>query len=330
MINLNELDFVGKGLSRPECVLVDSKGDLHIADWRGGVTIIQNQFNLKTIVSKKDFNLKPNGIAILKGNDGWLVTHLGDDDGGVFHLSMEGNLDPFLLEVDKTALPPTNYVHIDYLGRTWITVSTRLCPRILACRSDHADGFIILVDEKGPRIVAENLGYTNECIVDPLTNRLYLNETFGRRLSFFDIEENGSLSKKQTVCEFEFGEFPDGLTFDVEGGIWITSIVSNRVIRIAPDGKRQIILEDSNLSHLDWVEQAYLNSSLERKHLDTVGGKILKNISSLAFGGKDMKTAFLGCLQGDSIATFRSEIAGARPTHWEPKAFKELHSKCIN
>ena len=43
-----------------------------------------------------------------------------------------------------------------------------------------------------------------------------------------------------------------------------------------------------------------------------------------------MKTAFLGCLQGDSIATFRSEIAGARPTHWEPKAFKELHSKCIN
>ena len=327
MIKLNELNFVGKHLARPECVLVDAKGDLHIADWRGGVTIIQNQTNFKTVVSNADFNLKPNGIAILDENDGWLVTHLGDTDGGVFHLSMEGHLEPFILEVDKTALPPTNYVHVDHLGRTWITVSTRLSPRILGCRPDHADGFIVLVDNKGPRIVADNLGYTNECIVDPLTNRLYLNETFGRRLSFFDIEDNGSLSNKQIVCEFEFGEFPDGLTFDVEGGIWVTSIVSNRVIRITPEGKKQIILEDNTLSHLDWVEEAYLNSSLERRHLDTTGGKILKNISSLAFGGKDMKTAFLGCLQGDFIATFRTEIAGARPAHWDPKTLKELYSK---
>ena len=302
-------------------------GDLHVADWRGGVTIIQNQTDSKTILSKGDFNLKPNGIAILKGNDGWLVAHLGDNDGGVFHLSKMGDLEPFLLEVDKTALPPTNYVHVDHLARTWITVSTRLRPRIFGCRPDHADGFIVLVDNNGPRIVAENLGYTNECIVDPVTNRLYLNETFGRRLSFFDIEENGSLSNKQIAYEFQFGEFPDGLTFDVEGGIWITSIVSNRVIRITREGKKQIILEDNSFSHLDWVEQAYLSSSLERRHLDTVGGKILKNISSLAFGGVDMKTAFLGCLQGDSIATFRSEIAGARPSHWDPKSLEELYSK---
>ena len=327
MIKLSELNFVGKDLSRPECVLVDCRGRLHIADWRGGVTVIENQTDLKTIVAKGDFNLKPNGIAILKGNDGWLVTHLGDSDGGVFHLSLEGELTPFIVEVDKTALPPTNYVHVDHLGRAWVTVSTRLCPRILGCRPDHADGFIILVDKKGPRIVADNLGYTNECIVDPLTNRLYLNETFGRRLSFFDIEENGSLSRKQIVCEFDSGEFPDGLTFDVQGGIWITSIVSNRVIRITPDGKKQIILEDNNLAHLDWVEKAYLNCSLERKHLDTAGGQILKNISSLAFGGKDMKTAFLGCLQGDSIPTFRSEIAGAKPAHWDPKNLSELYSK---
>ena len=327
MIKLDELNFVGEGLSRPECVLVDYRGNLHVADWRGGVTVIKNQKNLKTIVPNGDFNLKPNGIAILKGSDGWLVAHLGDVDGGIFHLSSDGNLEPFLLEVDKKALPPTNYVHIDHLARTWITVSTRLKPRIFACRPDHADGFVILVDGKGPRIVADNLGYTNECVVDPISNRLYLNETFGRRLSCFDIKEDGSLSKKRVVIEFEFGEFPDGLTFDVDGGIWITSIVSNRVIRISPGGKKQIILEDNSFSHLNWVEQAYLNSSLERKHLDKVGGEILKNISSLAFGGNDMRTVYLGCLHGDSITTFRSKIAGARPAHWQPKALSELFLK---
>ena len=324
MININELSFVGENLSRPECVLVDFDGALHIADWRGGVTVISSQNNSETIVANSLDKLKPNGIAILAGMDGWLVTHLGETDGGVFHLKPDGKLEPFLLEIEKRVLPPTNYVHIDHLARVWITVSTRLTPRILGCRPDCSDGFIILIDERGPRIVADNLGYTNECVVDPNANKLYVNETFGRKLVCFDIAYDGSLSNKKTVFEFGFGEFPDGLTFDVEGGIWITSIVSNRVIRISPDGKSQIILEDSNPSHLQWVEEAYLNSRLERKHLDTNGSQILKNISSLAFGGDDMKTVYLGCLQGSAIATFHSEIAGAQPSHWKPKTFAEI------
>ena len=325
MVDINEVGFIGENLSRPECVLVDSERALHIADWRGGVTVISTQNKIRTIVAEGNFELKPNGIAILAGNDGWLVTHLGDIDGGVFHLNTEGKLEPFLLEIDKKALPPTNYVHIDSLARIWITVSTRLTPRILGCRPDHSDGFIILIDERGPRVVADNLGYTNECVVDATGSRLYVNETFGRKLVCFDIATDGSLSHKRTIFEFGFGEFPDGLTFDVEGGIWITSIVSNRVIRIDPNGESQIILEDSNLCHLEWVEKAYLSSSLERKHLDTNASKVLKNISSLAFGGNDMKTVYLGCLQGGSIATFRSNIAGAEPAHWIPKTFSEIN-----
>lgn len=327
MIDINSLSFIGENLSRPECVLVDFKRALHIADWRGGVTIISNQNKNRTIIAQGNTELKPNGIAILAGNDGWLVTHLGDTEGGVYHLQPDGKLKPFLLEVDKKALPPTNYVHIDNLARIWITVSTCLTPRILGCRPDRSDGFIILIDERGPRVVADNLGYTNECVVDPSGNKLYVNETFGRKLVCFDIGNDGSLSNKKTVFEFGYGEFPDGLTFDSQAGIWVTSIVSNRVIRIGPDGKSQIILEDSNPSHLEWVEKAYLSSSLERKHLDTNGSKVLKNISSLAFGGDDMKTVYLGCLQGGSIASFRSQIAGAQPSHWNPKTFAEVSSR---
>ena len=42
----------------------------------------------------------------------------------------------------------------------------------------------------------------------------------------------------------------------------------------------------------------------------------LKNISSLAFGGPDLRTAYLGCLLGDSLMSFRSPVAGQPPTHW--------------
>jgi hypothetical protein len=42
----------------------------------------------------------------------------------------------------------------------------------------------------------------------------------------------------------------------------------------------------------------------------------LKNIASVAFGGADLKTVYLGNLAGAAIATFRSPIAGAKPVQW--------------
>jgi ABC-type sulfate transport system substrate-binding protein len=57
---------------------------------------------------------------------------------------------------------------------------------------------------------------------------------------------------------------------------------------------------------------------LERKHLDNIVSKRLKNISSVAFGGKDLRTVFLGCLLGDQIATFKTEQTGIPPSHWNP------------
>ena len=35
MVNLDELEFVGEDLHRPECVLVDKSGNIHVADCRG-------------------------------------------------------------------------------------------------------------------------------------------------------------------------------------------------------------------------------------------------------------------------------------------------------
>ena len=33
--------------------------------------------------------------------------------------------------------------------------------------------------------------------------------------------------------EFGTGEFQDGFAFDIEGGVWVTCVVSNKVIRIS-------------------------------------------------------------------------------------------------
>lgn len=324
MVDLDELEFIGKGLCRPECVLVDKSGNLHVADWRGGITLISKMGDQKTIIAKGKFKPKPNGIAILPDGD-WLITHLGNEDGGVFKLKKNGDLIPFLLEINGEPLPPTNYVHIDANGRIWITVSTRLIPRILGCKPNWQDGFIILIDEKGPRIVADNLGFTNECLIHPITGHLYVNETFKRCLSRYEVAPNGDLLNKRTVTEFGLGEFPDGFAFDSEGGIWVVCVVSNRVFRVNENGKKQMILDDSDPYHLSTVEDAYQKGQLRREHLDKIVSLKLKNISSIAFGGIDLKTIYLGCLLGTTIAKFHSEISGLSPSHWSPVQLKNLN-----
>jgi len=315
MIPLDQLAAVGTGLSRPECVLCSSDGMLHVADWRGGVTMIAPDGTQRTVLAKGDFKPKPNGIAILP-DGGWLLAHLGDVDGGVYRLTPDGQCTPEILEVDGQPLPPTNYVHIDAQRRIWITVSTRRQPRALGYRADCDDGFIVLIDASGARIVADGLGYTNECLVHPVSGQFFVNETFTRQLTRFDINADGSLTNKTTLAEFGPGTFPDGLTFDADGGIWVTSIVSNRLIHVAPDGAQTMAIEDASPTDLALVEAAYLAGDMGRPHLDRSFGNRLQNISSAAFGGADLRTLYLGCLLGDQIMSFPAPVAGLPPSHW--------------
>ena len=235
----------------------------------------------------------------------------------MFRLHRDGGLEPVLREVAGEALPPTNFVMEDAQGRLWITVSTPRAPRHLGYRRNLAEGFIILLDQHGARVVARDLGYTNEVQIDPSGEWLYVNETFGRRLSRFRIGANSDLSERQTVVEFGLGTFPDGLAFDCEGAAWVVSIVSNRVIRVDREGRQDILLEDSDAEHLAWVEAAYEAGTLGRPHLDRAASRRLRNVSSLAFGGPDLKTVYLGCLLGDALACFRSPVAGWPLPHWE-------------
>ncbi len=310
-------DWIGTDLVRPECVLATASGDIFTADWRGGVAHIgpngQQQLYVGSPVDGEV--LKPNGIALLR-DGAFLLAHLGAERGGVYRLDRDGQTRPVLQTVDGVDLPPTNYVVEDRQGRFWITVSTRLTPRSLGYRKTCDDGFVVMMDAKGARIVADGLGYTNECVVDAAGEWLYVNETFTRRLSRFAIAENGSLGTKQVVAEFGPGVFPDGLALDVEGGVWVVSIVSNSLIHVTPDGRQTVHIQDVDPDHLAWVEAAYQSSTMDRPHLDGVKSRHLKNISSIAFAGPQLREAYLGCLLGQSILKIAMPVQGVAPTHW--------------
>ena len=122
------------------------------------------------------------------------------------------------------------------------------------------------------------------------------------------------------MTEFGRGAFPDGFAFDSEGCPWVTCVIGNQLIRVLPDGAQQLVLDDGDSDYIDWVEQAWERALLGRAHMDRPHQTVLKNISSIAFGGADLKTIYLGCLAGDSIAAFRlaqaSNLCGHPPVHW--------------
>ncbi|MFT5112207.1 MAG: sugar lactone lactonase YvrE [Parasphingorhabdus sp.] len=324
-IPLSQLKPLGRDLNRPECVLTHQSGLTFASDWtaNGGVSIIRPDHSIQRIQAKHETALRPNGIA-LEPDGCFLLAHLGANDGGVFRLNPDGEIKAVLRSLNGQPLPPTNFVTIDNNGLIWITVSTRTQPRSDAYCASVRSGFIVQITEQGARIVADDLGYTNECLVSPDGATLFVNETFARRLSAFDIKNDLSLGPRRTVTTFGAGTYPDGLCLSTDGSLWVTSIVSNRVIRVYPGGRTETVIEDCNTEHVDWAENAYQSETMGRPHLDVAKGELLKNISCLAFGGDNLSTGYLGCLLGDTIQTVDLPVSGVPLSHWDAPLEKLL------
>ncbi len=319
MIDLDQVRFLGAGLVRPECVLATASGDLYAADWRGGVAHLRPD-GTQALYAGSTADLpegaRPNGIA-LERDGSFLFANLGTDIGGVWRIDRQGQISPVLTEVDGAAIPPSNFVTRDAEDRLWLTVSTRISPRSLDYRRSASTGFIVLDDGRGARIVADGLGFTNECAIAPDGRHLYVNETYARRLSRFPLRADGDLGPKEVIAEFGPGQFPDGMAFDREGQIWIAGIISNQLLRVDPArGTVTVMLEDSDPDHVAWVEAAYEADDLGRPHMDRIVSKRLRNISNIAFGGPDLRTAYCGCLLGDAVAAVPMPVAGIPPVHW--------------
>lgn len=301
-IAASDLHTIGRGLHRPECVIPRPSGDVFVPDWRGGVTRIGIDGSQETWLAQGTRELRPNGIAVL-ADGSFLVANLGPD-GGVWRLHRDGRLVPYVTEVDGIPLPGANFVHADDRGRVWMSFSTRHRPRQAAWRPGIADGFIVLADSSGARIVADGLHYTNEVRPHPSGDWLYAVETFGRRLVRFPIASHGRLGARETVVTVGHGCFPDGFAFDEDGRIWMTSLISNRLLLFANETVRTI-LEDVNAAFVEAAEEAFLSGTMRAEHLGPIPGIKLQQLTSVGFGGPDGRTVFLGTLHGESVYWFR-------------------------
>lgn len=303
-----DITYVGHDLNRPECVLTCASGRLYMSDARGGVMTIGPD-GTQRLIGKSD--LTPNGIALCRDGS-FLIANLGK--GGVWRIDAQGEARPYLTEVDGRTLPGVNFVALDMQERIWASVSAMDTSEAYPVAAK--DGFVILIDKAGTRVVGDGLQYTNECRVDPSGEYLFVNETFGRRVTRFRIAADGSLRDRETYAEFFAGDFPDGLTLDAQGGAWVMCIGSNRVYRVDAQRRIETVIDDSDPETVARLEAAYQSRTLRRPDLGAAKGKRIANVTSLAFGSTDLRTAYLGSLKGTQLASFRSPVAGLPAVHW--------------
>lgn len=85
------------------------------------------------------------------------------------------------------------------------------------------------------RVAADELRFPNGCVITPDGRTLILAETFGRRLTTFDIAADGSLSNRRQFARIE-GASPDGICLDAKGGVWVASPTSHEFVRVEDGG----------------------------------------------------------------------------------------------
>jgi len=94
---------------------------------------------------------------------------------------------------------------------------------------------VLVTPEAHSRIVAEDLLFPNGTIITPDGRTLIVAETFGNRLTAFDLEQDGSLTNRRIWAELE-GVFPDGICLDAEGAIWVAAPHPGEVLRVLEGG----------------------------------------------------------------------------------------------
>ena len=97
---------------------------------------------------------------------------------------------------------------------------------------------LICVEPDGAaRVVADDLAFPNGTVITADGQTLIVGESWGGKLTAFDIDATGDLHNRRTWAELPDGAIPDGICLDSAGGIWSASPSTNECIRQLQGGE---------------------------------------------------------------------------------------------
>ncbi len=199
---------------------------LWVADWGAQELVAVNlQGESDVIVNVPSFRFSidwlPDGcLLIVSASTGQLLRR-ERDESMVTHADLTGLSDH-----------PWNEIVVDGRGNAYINNIGFDFPD-----GEFATGIIAAVAPDGSvRQVADGVAFPNGMVVTPDNATLIVAESYGSRLTAFDIAADGSLANRRVWADLDGGA-PDGICLDTEGAIWYGDVPNKRCVRVREGGE---------------------------------------------------------------------------------------------
>lgn len=102
---------------------------------------------------------------------------------------------------------------------------------------EFVTGILALVTPDGSaRQVADGIAFANGIAVTADNSTLILAESYGNRLTAFDIAAGGGLSNRRVWADLA-GGYPDGICLDADHTVWYADVPNQRCVRVREGGE---------------------------------------------------------------------------------------------
>lgn len=149
-------------------------------------------------------------------------------------LRVAGGGPEVVAEVGSWVVGPTNDMVVDstgaaYVGNFGFDLLGGAAPQPTALLRVSADGDV--------SVAADDVLFPNGMVLADGGRTLVVAETYGGRLTTFDVAADGSLSGRRVFAQMPEGVFPDGICLDAEGQVWVATARTPEVLRVREGGE---------------------------------------------------------------------------------------------
>lgn len=95
---------------------------------------------------------------------------------------------------------------------------------------------VVVTPDGAAREVAGDIAFGNGMAITPDGSTLIVAESYGKRLTAFDIADGGGLSDRRVWADLG-DDAPDGICIDAEGAVWYASVPGQHCVRVREGGE---------------------------------------------------------------------------------------------
>jgi sugar lactone lactonase YvrE len=152
-------------------------------------------------------------------------------DGLLLRREVDGSLGTHA-DLSDLADHPWNDIVVDGRGNAYVNNIGFDFPD-----GEFAPGIVALATADGSaRQVADGLAFPNGMAVTADNSTLIVAESYGNRLTAFDIAAHGGLSNRRVWADLGDG-VPDGICLDAEDAVWYGDVPNRRCVRVREGGE---------------------------------------------------------------------------------------------